>query len=99
MRVWLLLLQYFPLSLAICKDSAMMGKNFYFPNFPKSIQEKIAKLYHNPNVKPENLSLDNFTQRDEIFCENTGIYGLDLSIKELKNILNKTIDDIINDKT
>ena len=50
-------------------------------------------------MKPENLSLDNFTQRDEIFCENTGIYGLDLSIKELKNILNKTIDDIINDKT
>lgn len=68
-----------------------------FPNFPQNLQEKIAKLYHNPNVKLENLSLDNFTQSDEIFCQNAGIYELDLSIKQLKTTLNRMIDDIINE--
>ncbi|MFQ6342784.1 hypothetical protein [Campylobacter sp. VTCC 70190] len=68
--------------------------------FPQNIQEKIATLYHNPNshINYESLNLDNFTQSDDDFCKNAGIYDLDKSIKHLKKILNSSIDKIINDE-
>jgi type I restriction enzyme S subunit len=71
-----------------------------FPNFFEAKQKEIAKLYHNPesvyNTKDFNLA--NFLEKDNVFNETAGIYELDKTAKQLKEILNKAIDDIVNDK-
>jgi hypothetical protein len=41
--------------------------------------------------------LDNFLEQDNSFNETAGIYELDKTAKQLKEILNKAIDDIAND--
>ncbi|WP_299546385.1 hypothetical protein [uncultured Helicobacter sp.] len=89
----------------LCVGSKMKGMKIEhflqipFPNFPTKLQEQIAKLYHNENAKlPDPLS-KNFTQDDEEFCNEAGIYELDLSIKQLKNLVNDVINNIVNDKT
>lgn len=71
-----------------------------FPNFPQNIQEKIAMLYHNPhlNLDYKGFNLENFTELDNEFCNKAGIYDLDKSIKHLKEILNSSIDKIIDDE-
>ncbi len=71
-----------------------------FPLFDKSKQNEIALLYHNPtsNYQADSFTLDNFLEQDNIFNETAGIYELDKTIKQLKEILNKAIDDIANDK-
>ncbi|KAA6227312.1 MULTISPECIES: hypothetical protein [unclassified Campylobacter] len=71
-----------------------------FPNFPTQKQEEITKLYHNLNINLDykKLTLENFNEVDNIFCENAGIYDLDKSIKYIKRILNSNIEKIINDE-
>lgn len=74
--------------------------SIYFPNFPEQKQEEIAKLYHNSeiNYPCEEFTLDNFLEKDAIYNEQAGIYELDKTAKQLKDILNKAIENIINDK-
>ncbi|MDY6025000.1 hypothetical protein [Bergeyella zoohelcum] len=74
--------------------------NIYFPNFPEQKQKEIAKLYHNSeiNYPCEEFTLDNFLEKDAIYNEQAGIYELDKTAKQLKDILNKAIENIINDK-
>lgn len=71
-----------------------------FPNFPKDKQKEIALLYHNPNsnYQADTFTLDNFLEKDNAFNETAGIYELDKTAKQLKEILNKAIDDIANDR-
>lgn len=71
-----------------------------FPNLPENKQKEIASLYHNPdsNYQAGTFTLDNFLEQDNAFNETAGIYELDKTAKQLKEILNKTIDDIANDK-
>jgi hypothetical protein len=71
-----------------------------FPKFDTSKQNEIAKLYHNIIVeyKSDTFTLENFIEQDIIFNENAGIYELDKTAKQLKEILNKAIDSIVNDK-
>jgi type I restriction enzyme S subunit len=71
-----------------------------FPNFPEPKQKEIALLYHNPEsiYQTETFTLDNFLEQDNAFNETAGIYELDKRAKQLKEILNKAIDDIANDK-
>lgn len=71
-----------------------------FPNFPEPKQKEIALLYHNPesNYQTETFTLDNFLEQDNAFNETAGIYELDKTGKQLKEILNTAIDDIANDK-
>ena len=70
------------------------------PIFPQDKQKEIATLYHNPNaqLRYTELNLENFTHKDNEFCQKAGIYELDKSIKHLNKILNHAIDNIINDK-
>jgi len=70
------------------------------PNFPEEKQKEIALLYHNPNsiYQADTFTLDNFLEQDNAFNETAGIYELDKTAKELKEILNKAIDDIANDR-
>lgn len=71
-----------------------------FPNFPQLKQTEITSLYHNPiEYSVDNFTLDNFSELDTQYNKAAGIYELDKSAKILKSILNKTIDDIINDRT
>lgn len=49
-------------------------------------------------LKYTELNLENFTHKDNEFCQKAGIYELDKNIKHLKHILNNAIDNIINDK-
>lgn len=71
-----------------------------FPNFPEPKQKEIALLYHNPEsiYQTETFTLDNFLEQDNAFNETAGIYELDKTAKQLKEILNTAIDDIANDK-
>lgn len=71
-----------------------------FPKFDKTTQDEIAKLYHNAEsvYKTETFTLDNFLQNDNAFNETAGIYELDKTAKQLKEILNKAIDNIANDR-
>lgn len=70
-----------------------------FPNFTTEKIEEIVKLYHNPDLEyePSKCNLDNFINYDKSFNETAGIYELDKSMKQLKDKLNKAIDDITND--
>lgn len=69
------------------------------PQFPDNKQKEIAKLYHNPIEYPtEQVTLDNFLAEDDAFNTEAGIYELDKSAKHLQELLNKAIDDIVNDR-
>lgn len=71
-----------------------------FPKFEESKQEEIAMLYHNPVsvYQADAFTLDNFLEQDNAFNETAGIYELDKTAKQLKEILNKAIDNIANDR-
>jgi hypothetical protein len=71
----------------------------YIPNFPDDKQREISLLYHNPSSKyqADTFTLENFLENDNAFNETAGIYELDKTAKQLKEILNKAIDDIAND--
>lgn len=71
-----------------------------FPNFPDNIKKKIIKLYYNPSAiyNISNCIQQEFLNYDNSFNKIAGIYELDKSMKELKSILYKTIDDISNDR-
>jgi len=70
------------------------------PLFEDNKQKEIALLYHNPNsnYQADTFTLDNFLEQDNAFNETAGIYELDKTAKQLKEILNKAIDDIANDR-
>ncbi len=70
-----------------------------FPIFPDDKQKEIAKLYHNADLNYEisQCTLDDFLETDNAYNEKAGIYQLDKTAKQLKDKLNKVIDDIIND--
>lgn len=72
-----------------------------FPKFDKTKQDEIAFLYHNSEsiYQADTFTLDNFLEQDNAFNEIAGIYELDKTAKQLKEILNKAIDDITNDRT
>ncbi|GHT73325.1 hypothetical protein FACS189456_3620 [Bacteroidia bacterium] len=75
-------------------------ENIKIPNFPETKQKEIAKLYHNPEsvYDTKDFTLENFLEKDNAFNETAGIYELDKSAKQLKKVLNKAIDDIVNDR-
>lgn len=70
------------------------------PLFEKQKQKDIAKLYHNPEISYETgaFTLENFLEKDNEYNKEAGIYELDKTAKQLKEILNQTIDDIINNR-
>lgn len=72
----------------------------FIPNFPEEKQKEISKLYHNSLIDydTENFNLENFLEKDNFYNNEAGIYELDKTAKQLKNILNQAIDDIANDK-
>ena len=70
-----------------------------FPKFDKTKQNEIAKLYHNAEIDYQTytFTLANFLEKDNEYNQQVGIYELDKTAKKLKEILNQTIDDIVND--
>ena len=69
------------------------------PNFPENKQEEIAKMYYNKKeYNTCDFSLDNFIQKDNDYNINAGIYELDKTAKQLKVILNNSINNIVNAK-
>jgi type I restriction enzyme S subunit len=70
-----------------------------FPNFPESKQKEIAALYYNSKeYDTSSFTLDNFSEKDNEFNSEAGIYELDKTAKQLKRLLDKAIDDIVNDR-
>lgn len=67
------------------------------PNFPENKQIEISNLYHRPTLKSSNLNLKNFLEKDCEWNQEAGILELDESAKQYKKILNKILDDIVND--
>lgn len=72
-----------------------------FPSFDELKQQEIAKLYHNSeiNYDSKTFMLENFLAKDDEYNEQAGIYELDKTAKQLKEILNSAIENVINDKT
>lgn len=69
------------------------------PNFPDSKQKEIAALYHNPiEYNTGEFTLDNFTEKDNTYNAEAGIYELDKTAKHLQELLNEAIDMIVNDQ-
>lgn len=69
------------------------------PNFPDSKQKEIAQLYHNPiEYNTEEFTLDNFTEKDNAYNAEAGIYELDKTAKHLQELLNDAIDKIVNNQ-
>ena len=68
--------------------------------FPPDKQAEIACLYHNAETvyTPELLTLSSFLEEDEKYNQKAGIYELDKTAKHLKALLNKAIDDVVNDR-
>lgn len=69
------------------------------PNFPENRQQEIAKMYYNEKeYNTSDFSLDNFIQKDNDYNFDAGIYELDKTAKQLKIILNNSINNIVNSK-
>lgn len=71
-----------------------------FPKFPVNKRNQISEYYHNSNCEYESdtFTLETFLEKDNKYNEVAGIYELDKTAKQLKEILNKAIDNIVNDK-
>ncbi len=70
-----------------------------FPNFPFQKEKEIAALYYNAKeYDTTGFTLDTFLDKDNEYNQKSGIYELDKSAKLLKKMLDKTIDDIVNDR-
>lgn len=71
-----------------------------FPKFDKTKQDEIAKLYHNVEsiYQANTFTINDFLEKDNKYNAQAGIYELDKTAKQLKEILNQTIDNIVNDK-
>jgi len=71
-----------------------------FPSFDEPKQQEIAKLYHNSEINYDNktFTLENFLAKDDEYNEQAGIYELDKTAKQLKEILNTAIESIVNDQ-
>lgn len=70
-----------------------------FPNFPESLIQNMANLYHNqmlPEYKIGDSINKDFVDYDNNFNKDAGIYDLDMSMKHLKNVLNYKIDSMLN---
>lgn len=73
--------------------------NIPIPKFPESKQKEIAALYHNPiEYNTGEFTLDNFTEKDNAYNAEAGIYELDKTAKHLQELLNDAIDKIVNDQ-
>lgn len=70
------------------------------PLFKEDKQKEIALLYHNAKIeyKADTFTLANFLNKDNEYNEKVGIYELDKTAKQLKEILNQSIENIVNDK-
>jgi type I restriction enzyme S subunit len=68
------------------------------PIFPKNQQEKISKYYYNPVSYKENLSLEDFEEEDIKITKESGIIQLDKQIKSIKQKIDQTINNIVNDE-
>lgn len=79
--------------------TAYQSDDINFPNFPEQKQKEIAALYHNPKeYDTSGFTLENFLEKDNEFNSEAGIYELDKTANQLKQLLNKAIDDIVNDR-
>jgi len=70
------------------------------PKFPEHLEQKIARLYHNPAPRPAaKLALANFVTWHRQWNEGLGIWELDREMKALQQTLNAVQEQIIEGKT
>ena len=89
---------------AVGGNGGSLGQKYWeiipFPIFDKSKQSEIAQFYHNAEMeyKADTFTLANFLYKDNEYNQQAGIYELDRTAKQLKVILNQTIDNIVKNK-
>jgi len=70
-----------------------------FPKFRTCIMKEITTKYHSQRIYcAKDLLLDEFAEYDHSYNAMVGIYELDKSAKYLRRLLNRAIDDIVNDR-
>ncbi len=71
----------------------------YIPDFPEPKRKEIIACYYNPiQYNIQNLSLDNFQQKDIELTEKSGILELDKQLKDIKQRLDETVHQIVMDE-
>jgi type I restriction enzyme S subunit len=72
----------------------------FIPTFPEEMQNKIAELYHKPNLKysVDKCTLKDFLETDTKYNKTAGIYELNKTATLLKEKLDFVIGNIVNDK-
>jgi hypothetical protein len=63
----------------------------------KAKQQEIAKEYYNKIDKNQNLTLENYLQKETARNQQIGIFQINMEIFELREKLGEIIDKIIND--
>lgn len=71
---------------------------FLIPNFPELKQREISKEYYNKIDKNQNLTLDNYLDKEKARNKELGIFQLNMEIFTLREKLEDIIDKIINDQ-
>ncbi len=74
-----------------------LQKYLPIPNFPNQKQQEIAKEYYNKIDKNQNLTLENYLQKETTRNHQIGIFQLNMEIFILREKLEEIIDKIIND--
>lgn len=70
-----------------------------FPKFCSRIMKDLTAMYHSQKIYcAKNMTLDKFMEYDHSYNTIAGIYELDKSAKYLQQLLNRAIDDIVNDR-
>ncbi len=73
-------------------------KNLSIPNFPESKQKEIAKEYYNPQDKNQNLTFENYLEKEKARNAELGIFQLNMEIFALREVLEDLVDRIVREK-
>ena len=73
-----------------------LQKYFPIPNFPEPKQQEIAVEYYNKIDKNQNLTLENYLQKETARNQQIGIFQLNMEIFILREKLEDLVDKIIN---
>ena len=66
-----------------------------FPNFPESKQKEIAKVYYNRLDKNNDLTFEDYLEKEKVRNKEIGIFQLNMEIFRLREILEDLVHKIV----
>lgn len=88
--------------LSVGGQGGSLAQNYWkylkFPNFPKRKKEEIAKEYYNPTDKDVDLTINSFSEKDQLLITQSGILELDKQMKIIKKRVAECVHKIVMDE-